>query len=99
MIAGIHISQEIFTIDDVWTALKPLWSNVDPALHRTWNFSKEEIKYSSRNRDSQNESQAGSNPRRSDHQSNALTTKPAIAAAESTENLRYLSDNPYYYVL
>ena len=34
--------------------------------------------------------QVGLNPRPSDHQSNALTTKPAIAAAESTENLKIL---------
>ena len=37
--------------------------------------------------------EAGSNLRPHEHQSNALTTKLAIAAAEWIENFCYLSDN------
>ena len=54
--------------------------------------SKEEIT-SSRNRDSQNESPGGFELKTLGSLVHALTTKPANAAAESTENLRYLSDN------
>ena len=50
----------------------------DPAHQQ--NFPKEKIKDSSRNRDSQNVSPGGSNPRPQDHQFNALTTKPTIGA-------------------
>ena len=60
----------------------------DPAHQR--NFSKEKIKDSSRNRDSQNVSSGGFELRRHDHQSSALTTKPVIAAAKDGKSLLFI---------
>ena len=59
--------------------------------HQTWNFSKEEIKGFSRNRDSQNVSPGGFQPASVCTQRG--TTEPTTAAAESASNLCYLCNN------